>query len=101
MIKSPNGKTTPILFRLLSLLAGALLLTTIGGCAQLSGTKPLAVNLPSDCDQATEPYPPVTKGEDLGVRTGKLAGALGQANTRIEAGNDCNAKVRNVYGSPK
>ena len=101
MIKFPNGRTTPILFRILSGIAGALLLMTIAGCAQLSGTKPLAVNLPSDCDQARVPYPRLVKQEDLGVRTGKLAGALRRANTEIMAANECNAEVRSIYGAQK
>lgn len=70
-----------------------------GGCVTLSGTQPQAVSLPADCDQEPVSYPPILRGEDLGVRTGKLAAALGQANTRIVKGNECNAQVRAVYGA--
>jgi hypothetical protein len=53
--------------------------------------------LPADCDQAPVPYPALVKSEDLGVRGARYAAALGQANSRIEAGNACNAQVRAIY----
>lgn len=71
----------------------------IGACATSSVTQHAAVNLPADCDQQPVSYPPIAKDEDLGVRSGRFAAALGQANTRIEAGNACNAQVRAIYGA--
>jgi hypothetical protein len=47
------------------------------------------------------PYPPIKQSEDLGVRSGKYAAALGQANTRIIKGNECNAQVRELYARPQ
>ena len=69
------------------------------GCASLPGATPLAVNLPSECDRNahTVPYPPIVKDEDLGVRSGKYAAALGQANGRLAAVRTCNAKVRALF----
>ena len=45
------------------------------------------------------PYPPLVP--DLGVRAATYAAALGQANTRIVKGNECNARVREIYAQPK
>ena len=69
-----------------------------GGCAKLLDTKPPAVRLPADCDQDTVKFPAVVPGEDLGVRSGKLAAKVDEANARIENGNACNAAVRLLYG---
>jgi hypothetical protein len=68
-----------------------------GGCVTSSGTQPQAVSLPADCDQAAVAYPAIAPGEDLGVRSGRYAAALGEANTRIDDGNACNAQVRAIY----
>lgn len=43
------------------------------------------------------PYPALVP--DLGVRAATYAAALGQANTRIVKGNDCNAQVRALYSA--
>lgn len=67
------------------------------GCAPSLATRPPAVALPADCDPAPVSYPPLVKDEDLGVRAWRYGAALGQANTRIERSNDCNAAVRAVY----
>lgn len=82
----------------LYLLAAALPLMTIGGCAQLSGTPQLAVQIPSDCDRnaVPVPYPPV-RHEDLGVRSARYAAALGQANGRLKAVRICDQKVREEF----
>jgi hypothetical protein len=45
------------------------------------------------------PYPPVVKGEDLGLRSAKYAAALGQANGRLEAVRDCNSAVRGAFAT--
>lgn len=67
------------------------------GCASSLATRPPAVALPADCDQHPVGYPPIVRGEDLGVRGARYAAALGQANTRIVSGNECNARVRAIY----
>lgn len=74
----------------------------IAGCANLPGTPPLAVNLPSDCDRNAKPvpYPQITK-EDLGVRAARYAAALRQANGRLIAVAECDAKVRALFAKSK
>jgi hypothetical protein len=44
------------------------------------------------------PYPGVGP-RDLGVSRAQWAAALGQANTRIVKGNECNAQVRALYSA--
>lgn len=61
-------------------------------------TKPPAVNLSANCDQAKVDYPAVVAAEDLGVRTGKWAAKVDEANQRIEDGNACKAAERTLYG---
>jgi hypothetical protein len=59
------------------------------------------VQIPDDCDRHARPvpYPPVVKGEDLGLRSAKYAAALGQANGRLEAVRDCNSAVRGAFAT--
>lgn len=61
-------------------------------------TEPPAVALTANCDQDKVDYPAVVKGEDLGLRTGKWAAKVDEANQRIENGNACNAAARLMYG---
>jgi hypothetical protein len=79
-----------------------LLMTTMGGCTTLPGAPPLAVKIPSDCENnaVPVPYPRIVKGEDLGVRSAKQAAALGQANGRLDAVRQCEAKVREAFDKP-
>lgn len=70
----------------------------IGGCAKSLETKAPAAHLTANCDQPTVDYPAVVKNEDLGVRTGKWAAAVDEANQRIEDGNACKAAERTLYG---
>lgn len=69
------------------------------GCATSSAPPPLAVQIPDDCARLAQPvpYPPIVKNEDLGLRAGKYAAALGQANGRLAAVNECDAKVRAAF----
>ena len=97
MTSLTNTRNTRLASRLRLSLAVALLAMMTSGCATFSGTLPQGVNLPTDCDQQPVPYPRIVKSEDLGVRSAKYAAALGQANTRIVAGNKCNARVRAIY----
>lgn len=69
----------------------------IGGCVNSLATQPLAVNLPTECKQLPVIYPMIRRGEDLGVRSGKYAAALGQCNARIVSGNACHAEQRAIY----
>lgn len=68
------------------------------GCATLSGTPQLGVNIPSDCDRNAVPvkYPPIKK-EDLGVRSARYAAALKTANSRLYAVAVCDKKVREEF----
>ena len=69
-----------------------------GGCVTLSGTPPLAVDLPNECDEIARPVPyPFVKGEDLGVRSARFAAALGEANTRLVKASECEQAVRQVF----
>lgn len=99
MAKSPNTKPTSLACRARLLLAAALLLMTITGCAKSSAPPPLAVEIPADCDHLTEPVTPpsIVPKEDLGVRSAKFAAALGQANGRLEKAKLCNEKVREAF----
>ena len=64
----------------------------------LSGTPPLAVSLPSECDQISRPVPyPFVRGEDMGVRSARFAAALGEANTRLVKASECEKAVRSVF----
>jgi hypothetical protein len=46
------------------------------------------------------PYPPIDRS-DLGVTAGRYAAALGQANGRLAAVRDCDAKVRDSFARPR
>ena len=73
----------------------------IAACAPLSAPPPLAVSVPSDCDRhaVPVPYPPIRR-EDLGVRAGRFAAALVQANGRLIAVAECHAQVRDALARP-
>jgi hypothetical protein len=72
---------------------------TIAACATSPATPPPAVDIPADCDRLKEPapYPALVKREDLGVRAGKYAAALKEANGRIVKGRQCDAEVRATF----
>ncbi len=55
------------------------------------------MDLSANCDQDEVDLPAIEKGEDLGVRSGKWAAKVDEANRKIRNGNACNALQREAY----
>jgi len=89
-------------YRLPTPVLAALLMTTLGGCAN-SGTlpSPLRADPPAACEAILrEVAPPqVRAGDDIRVVTAKGAVTIRTANSRIRAGRECVAGQRQAYGA--
>ena len=76
------------------------LLVTCSGCAQLSNHvavgPPLSLHMPEDCEAiaAPVPLPVVTKGHSAKSTLGQHRAALVNANNRLTAVRECEARVR-------
>jgi hypothetical protein len=73
---------------------------TLTACATSPGSPTNGVvRIPRDCENLAEPvpYPPVTKGQNAKAAVARHRAALGQANGRLVATHDCQARQRERF----